>query len=424
MSPTRAALVLEDGAVFLGEAFGAAGSARGEVVFNTGMTGYQEVLTDPSYAGQMVVMTYPLVGNYGINLDDSESWKPHVRGFIVREVCDEPSHWRSVQSLNDYLKANRILGLSGVDTRALTRHLRRHGTLRGVLTTDIPQERAGHGPDNAALPPDVPDAPALPPEMVARLAEEARQVRLDGIVAEVTTPRPYHFGLPLPVAAEPPFRVAVLDFGVKQNILRELVRHGCDVTVLPAATPADDVLALHPDGVLLSNGPGDPKDVPEAVDTTRALLGRVPIFGICLGHQILALSLGADTYKLGYGHRGSNHPVKDLASGRITITTQNHGYAIRDESVADLPVTVTHRNLNDRTVEGLRHLELPAFSVQYHPEAGPGPQDSDQLFDAFLQQMRDFRNRHDQACGGGTNTERGADSGLGAGAPNTQPATI
>lgn len=391
MSPMPAALVLEDGAVFMGEAFGAAGSARGEVVFNTGMTGYQEVLTDPSYAGQMVVMTYPLVGNYGINLDDSESWKPHVRGFIVREVCGEPSHWRSVQSLDEYLKAHHILGLSGVDTRALTRHLRRHGTLRGVLITEIPAPAA---PADAA-PPEWPEA-ALPPALVERLAADARQVRLDGVVAEVTTPRPYRFGLPLPVADSPaptadrPLRVAVLDFGVKQNILRELVRRGCEVTVLPATTSAADVLARHPDGVLLSNGPGDPKDVPEAVDTTRALLGRVPMFGICLGHQILALSLGAETYKLGYGHRGSNHPVKDLASGRITITTQNHGYAIRDESLADLPVAVTHRNLNDRTVEGLRHLELPAFSVQFHPEAGPGPQDSDQLFDAFLKQMRGY----------------------------------
>ena len=392
----RGALVLEDGTVLVGETFGAAGTTSGEVVFNTGMTGYQEVLTDPSYAGQIVVMTYPLIGNYGINLDDSESLRPRVRGFIVREACSEPSHWRAVESVDAYLKAQGIIGLFGIDTRDLTRHLRKDGTLRGVMTTDIPQDGE------------------LPQAIVDGLVAVARQIRLDGVVAEVTTRRPYRFELPEAqrgaaeaaaalvhaaaaaqanpgAAAGGPLRVAVLDFGVKHNILRELARRGCEVTVLPASTGAAEVLALHPDGVLLSNGPGDPKDVPGAISATRTLVGQVPIFGICLGHQILALSLGADTYRLKYGHRGSNHPVKQLDAGRITITTQNHGYAIRDESLAELPLTVTHRNLNDGTVEGMEHQTLPVFSVQYHPEAGPGPEDSGYLFDRFLDRMREHR---------------------------------
>lgn len=385
----RGALVLEDRTILVGEALGAGGTTSGEVVFNTGMTGYQEVLTDPSYAGQIVVMTYPLIGNYGINLEDSESWRPHVCGFIVREACGQPSHWRAVESVDAYLRANAIIGLSGIDTRDLTRHLRQDGTLRGLITTDIPQD--------AALDPDSPSG-GLPDDIVLGLVALARQIRLDAIVAEVTTIRPYDFERPrtgetgIPAEGEGHWpRVVVLDFGVKRNILRELARRGCKVTVVPAATGAAEVLALGPDGVLLSNGPGDPKDVPGAIAATRGLVGQVPVFGICLGHQILALALGADTYRLKYGHRGCNHPVRQSDGGRISITTQNHGYAILDSSLAGLPLKVTHRNLNDGTVEGMEHLTLPVFSVQFHPEAGPGPHDSGYLFDRFVESMRDYR---------------------------------
>lgn len=347
-------LILEDGTQLEGEAFGWQGSSAGEVVFNTGMTGYQEVLTDPSYCGQIVTMTYPLIGNYGINDDDFQSVRPYVQGLLVRELCAVPSHWQSRRTLDEYLYEQRVVGLAGIDTRALTRYLRARGTMGGVLTT----------------------GDADPTELISR----ARAVDLRGAVKEVTTPQPYK------VFGDGP-RVVVMDFGIKRSILRSLQAFDCEVVVVPATFRAEQILDCKPDGILLASGPGDPRNVPEAVAAVRALIGRKPIFGICLGHQILARALGADTYKLKYGHRGANHPVRDLATGRVYITSQNHGYAIDEGSLASLEVEVTHKNLNDGTVEGLRHLRLPIFSVQYHPEAGPGPEDSFYLFEHFLRLM-------------------------------------
>ncbi|TDA68751.1 MAG: carbamoyl-phosphate synthase small subunit [Clostridia bacterium] len=353
-----AILVLEDGTSFIGQGFGAQGRSFGEAVFNTGMTGYQEVLTDPSYAGQIVTMTYPLIGNYGINEEDAQSEQPQVRGFVVREAASFPSNWRSQESLEQYLRRHGIIGLMGVDTRALTRRLRQHGTMRGIISTR---------PEDVAAP--------------AGLAEEARNTAFAGpaLVPSVSTRRAYE----IPGSG---YRVVVLDFGIKRSILKSLASLGCHLMVLPWNTTADAVMALRPDGVFLSNGPGDPKDVPQAAATLRQLLGRYPIFGICLGHQILGLALGADTYKLKFGHRGANHPVKELASSRVYITSQNHGYAIAPESLPP-ELRITHLNLNDGTVEGLEHTDLPVYSVQYHPEAAPGPWDSTYLFQRFLDYM-------------------------------------
>lgn len=357
----RGYLVLEDGTSFAGEGFGAARTIAGEVVFNTGMTGYQEVLTDPSYYGQIVTMTYPLIGNYGINVDDVESRSPWIRGFIVRELCDRPSHWQAERTLAEYLAAAGIPGLAGIDTRALTRHLRSHGSLRGVMTT-------------------VADDRSVGPETIAAWAAEARQFELHDHVSHVTTPEPYRI-------AGDGQRVVVIDYGVKRNILRCLAGYGCDITVLPATATAADILACNPDGVLLSNGPGDPTDLTGAITTAKGLLdcGR-PLFGICLGHQILTLAMGGRTYKLKYGHRGANHPVVDYRTGRVYITTQNHGYAV-DEDSLPAELVVTHRNLNDNTVEGLMHKHRPVCGVQYHPEAAPGPQESRYLFDRFVAEM-------------------------------------
>lgn len=352
----RAKLALEDGTIFEGIAFGAKGERAGEVVFNTGMTGYQEILTDPSYCGQIVTMTYPLIGNYGINDDDFESRRPFVRGFVVREFCQEPSNWRARQTIAEYLEENGIVGIAGIDTRALTRRIRIHGAMRGIITTED-----------------------LSPQELMEKVQAVPDISSQDLVVEVTIKESYRL-------EGGRFRVVLMDFGAKLNIARELHRRGCDVTVVPAHTRAEEILAMDPDGIMLSNGPGDPQQVPYAVETVRRLIGKKPIFGICLGHQIIGIALGAATYKLKFGHRGSNHPVKDYLTGKVYITSQNHGFVVDDRTLPD-DVIVTHRNLNDGSVEGLMHRELPLFSVQYHPEAAPGPWDSAYLFDRFIEMM-------------------------------------
>ncbi len=357
-------LVLEDGSSYEGEVFGAAPAAGacGEVVFNTGMTGYQEVLTDPSYAGQIVVMTYPLIGNYGTAQDEAESRRPWVRGFVVREYCEEPSHWGGRGPLDAYLRQAGICGLAGVDTRSLTRHLRRFGTVRGVLHS----------------------GPAADPQA---LAEQARAWRPGDLIAEVSAPAASEFSKGSP-------HVVLVDYGAKANIARTLAALGAGVTIVPASATADQLLAFHPDGVLLSNGPGDPRVVRGALPVIQTLLAeRLPLFGICLGHQLLGLALGGRTEKMLFGHRGVNHPVVDLRTGRGAITTQNHGYALLAGSLDPGLVEITHKNLNDGSIEGLRHRSLPAFSVQYHPEACPGPGDSYPLFDDFLDLCRARRTK-------------------------------
>lgn len=345
----RGKLILEDGSVFAGELLGER-AATGEVVFNTGMSGYQEILTDPSYCCQIVALTYPLIGNYGVAEVFEQAEKPFVNGFVLGGLCEEASNWQMKGRLSDYLLQRGVPCLYDVDTRALTRKIRAAGTMKGVIV-----------PEGAAQ-----------AEIDALLAA---QIPKD-VVARVTTKQPY-------VMENDGPHVVVMDFGVKRNILHSLHKLGCKLTVVPAWTKAADVLALKPDGVFLSNGPGDPKDVPEIVDEIKQLFGKKPIFGICLGHQLIALALGANTYKLKFGHRGSNQPVKNLATGRVHISSQNHGYAVEEASLAALPVKVTHIAVNDGTVEGLRHETLPLFSVQYHPEASPGPDDNTYLFDEY-----------------------------------------
>ncbi|MFH0910153.1 MAG: glutamine-hydrolyzing carbamoyl-phosphate synthase small subunit [Planctomycetota bacterium] len=364
----KGCLALEDGRVFAGVSFGAQGSAEGEIVFNTSMTGYQEILTDPSYHGQIVAMTYPLIGNCGTNPEDVESSRPRVRGFVVREYCPVPSSHRSRLSLRDYLREHGIVALSEVDTRALTRHVRTAGAMRAVIASDDQD----------------------PGALVAQARRSPGLVGRD-LVREVTCEKPFAWIEPCPWAlrreGKARRRVVAYDFGMKYNILRYLTSFGCEVAVVPASTSAEAVLAMNPDGVFLSNGPGDPAAVPYAVESIRTLLGQKPLFGICLGHQVLALALGGKTYKLKFGHRGANQPVKDLASGRVAITSQNHGFAVDMESLREKPVRVTQINLNDRTVEGLEHCAWPAFSVQYHPEASPGPHDAEGLFGRFVDAM-------------------------------------
>lgn len=353
----QAILALEDGTVFTGQSFGATGEQWGEVVFNTGMTGYQEVLTDPSYCGQIVVMTYPLIGNYGIMKEDFESKQSFVRGFVVREECKRPSNWRLSETLADFLVKENVIGLSGIDTRALTRHLRSFGTMRGVIGTTTTDS--------------------------GLLAERARNCpHLTGqtLVPAVATREVYT----LPGGGR---RVVLVDFGAKLNIIRCLQERGCEVVVVPPDMKASEILALNPDGIMLSNGPGDPVDVPFAIETVRELAGKKPLLGICLGHQILGLAMGAKTYKMKFGHRGANHPVKDLDTGRVYISSHNHGFSVDEESMGELDIVVSHRNLNDGTVEGLKHKYLPVFSVQYHPEASPGPKDSEYIFDQFMEKM-------------------------------------
>jgi carbamoyl-phosphate synthase small subunit len=367
-----ALLALADGRVFRGESLGAEGTGVGEIVFNTAMTGYQEIMTDPSYKGQIVVMTYPLIGNYGINDEDVESRRPWVEGFIVKEASPTPSSWRGQRTLEEYMREQRIVGIQGIDTRALTRHLRDHGAQEGVISTE-----------------------ELDPERLAAKAKTAPGLVGRDLVREVTIPAPHGWdegtwdrvrGYREPPAAR--FRVVAFDSGIKLNILRELVSVGCHVSVVPASTPAAAVLEQKPDGVFLSNGPGDPEGVPYLIEAVRGLLGKMPIFGICLGHQILSLAAGGSTYKLKFGHHGANHPVRDLATGKVEITAQNHGFAVDPESVKAHGLDLSHANLNDGTCEGLRHRELPVFSVQYHPEASPGPHDPNYLFRRFVDLMQ------------------------------------
>ncbi|MHC4242930.1 MAG: glutamine-hydrolyzing carbamoyl-phosphate synthase small subunit [Planctomycetota bacterium] len=367
----KAILLLEDGTVFKGTSFGARGQKCGEVVFNTSMTGYQEILTDPSYNEQIITMTYPLIGNYGTNKDDWESRESFARGFIVKENCDYPSNWRNQLTLSNYLKFHSIVGLEGIDTRALVRHIRIAGAMKGIISST---EFGIMG-------------------LKKKLQKYPGLVGRD-IVKDVTVKKPYDWDKGVidvlndaECKPEKKYKVVAFDFGIKLNILRLLRSYGCDVYVVPAGTSAKEVLTRKPDGVFFSNGPGDPAPVCYAVETVRKLLGKVPIFGICLGHQILSLALGAKTYKLKFGHRGANHPVKNLKTKKIEITSQNHGFCVDMDSLDEKAVELTHLNLNDNTVEGIRCEEKRAFSVQYHPEASPGPHDSNYLFDDFIQLM-------------------------------------
>jgi carbamoyl-phosphate synthase small subunit len=348
---TMAYLVLEDGTVYEGRRFGAEGDVTGEVVFNTGMTGYQEVLTDPSYCGQIVTMTYPLIGNYGVNDEDEESARPQVRGFIVRECCETPSNWKCTGTLDAYLKRHGIVAIQGLDTRSLTRKIRTYGTLMGMICDAVPGR-----------------------EVIGDLKNR----RIKQPVREVTAEKPYRI-------EGAGHRVAVMDFGIKRSILKSLSALGCDLTVFPAGNPLPEILAAEPEGIFLSNGPGDPKENGEDIETVRGLLDTgIPIFGICLGHQLLGLAAGGDTEKLHFGHRGCNHPVKHLQSDRTYITTQNHGYTIVPESVAGRGIEITYVNLNDGTVEGIAFADRPVMGVQFHPEACSGPRDTGYLFSQFI----------------------------------------
>ncbi|MCT4562878.1 MAG: carbamoyl phosphate synthase small subunit [Maledivibacter sp.] len=347
-------LLFEDGTTFEGETFGYQRQTLGEVVFNTGMTGYQEILTDPSYYGQIVVMTYPLIGNYGVNAQDAESFSPKVKGFIVREIYEDYSNWRGTETLNDYLSKNKIVGLKAVDTRALTKFLRDKGTMAGKIVIGEKENNI----DNKDL-------------------EEFNNHRA---VDRVTTEYTYSLKPTLP-------KVAVLDFGIKKNILDSLIKRNIELTVYPASTSPETILENNPDGIFLSNGPGDPAELTEIIENIKKLIGKKPIFGICLGHQLISLALGGKTTRLKYGHRGTNHPVKDLLKDRVYITSQNHGYVVEEDSLNKEEMEITHINLNDGSIEGIRHRKLPLFSVQFHPEASPGPQDTAYLFEEFLKML-------------------------------------
>ena len=380
----KAILALADGTVFEGEQFGATGETVGEVVFNTSMTGYQEVITDPSYKGQIVTMTYPLIGNYGCNEADIESIGPQVEGFVVREYSAFHSNWRSKWSLDTYLTEHGIIGIQDIDTRALTRRLRVHGVMNGCLATENVEKH-------------------FDGESLVEKAKAWHGLVGWDLVKRVTCPNPYAWNQHPSNSAssvsidqtedsekieEKIYRVIAMDFGIKFNILRQLTAHGCEVQVVPASTPAEDILAAEPDGVFLSNGPGDPAPLDYAIRTIQELLGKKPVFGICLGHQLLGLALGGKTYKLKFGHRGANQPVKHFENDQVEITAQNHGFCVDIDSLPN-SVEITHINLNDDTLEGMRHLEYPAFSVQYHPEASPGPHDASYLFSRFSDMMKD-----------------------------------
>lgn len=355
----KAILALEDGTIFEGENFGADGEVIGEVVFNTGMTGYQEVLTDPSYSGQIVTMTYPLIGNYGVNPDDVESSKPQVRGFIVREICTAPSNWRTTETLNEYLVRNNIIGIQGIDTRALTRILREKGTMKGMISTKDRFE-------------------------FREKEKDIKGYEIKNPVDEVTT-------LKVKIIEGTGYTVALIDLGVKLNIIRSLQKRNCKVIVLPANSSANEIMKYNPDGVVFSNGPGDPKDCAVVIETIKELYGKIPMMGICLGHQIMALAAGADTGRLKYGHRGCNHPVKDIDKDLTYITSQNHGYTILESSLNNKRMVVSHRNMNDDTIEGMKYLDAPVFTVQFHPEASPGPNDNAYLFDEFMEMIKQFK---------------------------------
>jgi carbamoyl-phosphate synthase small subunit len=363
-------LLLEDGTCFTGSGFGAEGKKCGEVVFNTAMSGYQEILTDPSYHEQIITMTYPLIGNYGTNVLDVESDKLYLSGFVVKENCNFPSNWRSGLSLDEYLRKNNVPAIEDIDTRKLVMLLRQSGAMRGIICTD--------GTSIKNLKYELGKYPGL----VGR-----------DIVKNVCVGKIYKWDKPVEDEfgqlhkSQPKYNVVAFDFGIKQNILRLLVSHGCKVTVVPADTTAEDVLKLKPDGVFLSNGPGDPGPVSYAIETIRKLLGKVPIFGICLGHQLLGLAVGGSSFKLKFGHHGANHPVKNLTTGKIEITSQNHGFCIDPDSLLDKDVQITHMNLNDNTLEGFRCKNVPAFAVQYHPESSPGPHDSNYLFETFTEMI-------------------------------------
>ena len=377
----QAILALEDGRIFRGKGFGARAECSGEVVFNTALTGYQEIFTDPSYAGQIVVLTNPQIGNYGTTPNDAESSKPYIEGLVTREFSPVSSNWRSTQVADEYLEKNNVPVIAEVDTRAIVRHLRANGVMRGVISTKV--------------------------EDVDALIAKARAIRkMDGtdLASIVSTKQPYEYSDMdprnetgdkfLPQALAPgsdQMHVVAYDFGIKQNILRMLARENCRVTVVPAKTSAADVLAMNPDGIFFSNGPGDPEPLDYAQQTVRDLAGKAPMFGICLGHQIFGLALGGKTYKLKFGHHGANHPIKNLETGKVEITSQNHNYAVDPDSLDDSTVAVTHMNLNDQTVAGLKHREHPMFSVQYHPEASPGPHDSHYLFKDFRKMMEEWK---------------------------------
>ncbi len=349
-------LTLEDGTIFRGEPFGAQRDIMGEVVFNTGMTGYQEVLTDPSYCGQIVTMTYPIIGNYGMDSEVEESGKPHVKAFVVREHCLHPSNWNNHGNLEDYMEKHNIVGLCGIDTRELTRTIRDKGAMHGLITINPPS---------------------------ATQIEEMKAYNIEKPVELVTTEKAYHCGTGSR-------RIAVLDLGLKRNILRSLMLRDCCLTVFPALTPVAEILEGKFDGLMLTNGPGNPQDNTAIIQNIKELVGRLPIFGICLGHQLLALAMGADTEKLKYGHRGSNHPVKDMQQNRVYITSQNHGYTIKKRSLPDCAV-ISHKSWNDQTIEGVKYVGYPMFTVQFHPEAAPGPEDTAHLFDDFIAMVDNWK---------------------------------